>query len=220
LHWSAPIYLLDLDGNVTAKHDSELTGSEFADAADKAAIETALLTLRDRLADIGTKRLGQDRSDRFASELSERLDTRAPELAQWIAELSMWQRRPLPVAGAFFAPWPAIDAQTSNAGHGIELPLWRYLAEAARERRGRRTGLHPMTVFSVAALGVLGVWSAGMLISGMSNAHQIVQTNEALAALKTPDTAARLRALKALQQRIGSTNIVRSITRRCSRVSA
>ncbi|SAK88318.1 ImcF domain-containing protein [Caballeronia glebae] len=203
LHWSAPIFLLDLDGNVTAKHDSELTGSEFADAADKAAIETALLNLRDRLADIGTKRLGQDRSDRFASELSERLDTRAPALAQWISELSMWQRRPLPVAGAFFAPWPAIDAQTSNAGHGIDLPLWRYLAEATRERRGRRTGLHPITVFSVAALGVLGVWSAGMLISGMSNAHQIVQTNEALAALKTPDTAARLRALKALQQRIG-----------------
>ncbi len=38
----------------------------------------------------------------------------------------------------------------------------------------------------------------------ISNAHQIVQTSEALAALKqAPDTAARLRALMALQQRIG-----------------
>ncbi|KIG09962.1 ImcF-related family protein [Caballeronia concitans] len=43
-----------------------------------------------------------------------------------------------------------------------------------------------------------------MLISGMSNAHAMVQTNEALTALKqAPDAASRLRALRALQQRIG-----------------
>ncbi len=202
LRWSAPIYLLDLDGNVSAKGITPVMGSEFADAADTASLKAALFTLRDRLADLGTKRLGQDRSDRFASELSARLDTRAPALAQWITDLSMWQRRPLPVTGAFFAPWPVIDTQTSDSGHGVDLPLWRYFAEATRVRRGRRTGLHPVTVFCAVALGALGVWSSGMFVSGVSNAHQIVQTHEALAALKTPDTAARLRALRALQQRI------------------
>ncbi|WP_244158519.1 ImcF-related family protein [Caballeronia fortuita] len=204
LHWSAPIYLLDLDGSDTAKALTPVMGSEFADSGGQAAIEAALYTLRGRLADIGTKRLGQDRRDRFASELSQSLDTRAPALAQWIADLSMWQRRPLPIAGAFFAPWPVIDTQASNLGPGTELPLWRHLAEASKERRGRRTGLHPVTLFSVVMFGALGLWSAGMLFSGMSNANQIVRTNGALAALKqAPDTASRLRALMALQQRIG-----------------
>ncbi len=177
-------------------------GCEFVDSGDQAAIEAALLTLRDRLADLGAKRIGQNRRDRFASELSKRLGTRASALAQWIADLSTWQRHPLPVVGAFFAPWPVTDAKEDGAAHGINLLLWRHFAEATRQRKGRRTGLHPVTVFSVAALGALGLWSAGMVLSGISNAHQIVQTHEALAALKTPDTAARLRALRALQQRI------------------
>ncbi len=179
-------------------------GCEFVDSGDQAAIEAALLTLRNRLADLGAKRIGQNRRDRFASELSKRLGTRASALAQWIADLSTWQRHPLPVVGAFFAPWPVTDAKEDGAAHGINLLLWRHFAEATRQRKGRRTGLHPVTVFSVAALGALGLWSAGMVLSGISNAHQIVQTSEALAALKqAPDTAARLRALMALQQRIG-----------------
>jgi len=129
--WSAPIYLLDLDGSDSARAVTPVMGCEFVDSGDQAAIEAALLTLRDRLADLGAKRIGQNRRDRFASELSKRLGTRASALAQWIADLSTWQRHPLPVVGAFFAPWPVTDAKEDGAAHGINLLLWRHFAEAS-----------------------------------------------------------------------------------------
>ncbi|AQH03163.1 type VI secretion protein VasK [Burkholderia sp. KK1] len=203
LHWSAPVYVLDLAGAATANHSTPVIGSEFANATDKTAMEGALLTLRDRLADAGIKQLGQDRSERFAAELSTRLDTRASALAHWATELSTWQRRPFPVMGAFFSAWPATDAQRPD-GNGVDISIWRYLADTTRHRVGRRTGFHPITVCSALAVCVLGLWGAGLAVSGISNAHQMVLTNEALNNLDhAPDTSARLRALRALQQRIG-----------------
>ncbi|WP_087086700.1 ImcF-related family protein [Caballeronia catudaia] len=204
LHWSAPVYLLDLAGEPEARGKPPVIGSEFTHAADQPAIETALLSLRDRLADLGVKRIGDDRRNRFASELSKRLEARASELARWVAELSMWQRRPFPVMGAFFAPWPDGEAQRSKHDQSVDSPLGRYLAQATKHTSGRRTGFHPVTVFSTIALCVIAVWGAGMTVSGVDNAHQILLTNQALGSLDhAPNAAARLRALSALQQRIG-----------------
>ncbi|WP_244193161.1 ImcF-related family protein [Paraburkholderia eburnea] len=139
----------------------------------------------------------------YASELSKRLDTRSAPLARWIAALTDWQRRPLPVAGAFFAPLPT-DIVLTPGVDSAHLPLWRYLAEASTRMPGRRTLAHPYTVSSAIALAAIGLWSAGMLVSGMNNAHEVMLTKEALQALdRAGDTPGRLRALLALQQRIG-----------------
>ncbi|WP_232430021.1 ImcF-related family protein, partial [Burkholderia ubonensis] len=198
LCWSAPVYMLDLAGDDPVHHaTTPITGCEFSRSADAPAIEAALLELRNRLADTSIGQLARNGDDRYASDLSTRLDTRSGPLARWIANLSDWQRRPLPVAGAFFSPWPAADTE------GAQYPLWRYLADAAKRSPGRRTGAHPITVLSVIALAAVGLWSAGMLTSGVTNARELALTNDALRTFKRADDApARLRALLALQQRI------------------
>ncbi|MFA8395249.1 ImcF-related family protein [Burkholderia ubonensis] len=198
LRWSAPVYMLDLAGDDPVHHaTTPITGCEFSRSADAPAIEAALLELRNRLADTSIGQLARNGDDRYVSDLSTRLDTRSGPLARWIANLSDWQRRPLPVAGAFFSPWPAAGTE------GAQYPLWRYLADAAKRSPGRRTGAHPITVLSVIALAAVGLWSAGMLTSGVTNARELALTNDALRTFKRADDApARLRALLALQQRI------------------
>ncbi|WP_321888357.1 ImcF-related family protein [Paraburkholderia bannensis] len=204
LRWSAPVYVLDIAGTDSIRrYDTPVTGCEFASPLDASVIESHLLDLRDRLADRSVYQLAENGEDVYASELSKRLDARSAPLARWIATLTDWQRRPLPVAGAFFTPLPADSGSTPGLG-SAHLPLWRYLAEASTRTPGHRTLAHPYTVSSVIAFAAIGLWSAGMLVSGMNNAHEVMLTKEALQALdRAADTSARLRALLALQQRIG-----------------
>nr|WP_167054443.1 ImcF-related family protein [Burkholderia sp. Ax-1719] len=202
LHWSAPVYVLDVDGtDALHRFDTPVTGCEFARPLNATAIETSLLELRDRLADRSVYQLSANGNDSYASDLSTRLDVRSAPLARWITGLSDWQRRPLPVAGVFFASLAVANA--SGSSNGSRLPLWRHLAEASTHTSGRRTWSHPITVFSTIALVLVGLWSAGMLVSGMNNAHEAMLTKESLQALvHASDTPGRLRALLGLQQRI------------------
>jgi type VI secretion system protein ImpL len=204
LHWAAPVYVLDVAGaDAVHRFDTPVTGCEFTRPLNVSAIETALLGLRDRLADRSVRQLATNGDDAYASDLSTRLDVRSAPLARWIAGLSDWQRRPLPVAGAFFAPL-AIAGAAAGSSDSSCLPLWRYLSDASRHTPGRRSWSHPVTVISTIALVLIGLWSAGMLVSGMNNAHEVMLTNESLQALnRATDTPARLRALLGLQQRIG-----------------
>ncbi|KWE89569.1 type VI secretion protein VasK [Burkholderia ubonensis] len=198
LRWSAPVYVLDLAGDDPIHHaDTPVTGCEFSRSTDAPAIEAALLELRNRLADTSVGQLARNGDDRYASDLSTRLDTRSGPLARWIVNLSEWQRRPLPIAGAFFSPWPAAGTESAH------FPLWRYLADAATRSPGRRTGAHPITVLSVIALAAVGLWGAGMLTSGLTNARGLALTHDVLRTFDGANNpATRLRALLALQQRI------------------
>ncbi|KWB42316.1 type VI secretion protein VasK [Burkholderia ubonensis] len=198
LRWSAPVYVLDLAGDDPIHHaDTPVTGCEFSRSTDASAIEAALLELRNRLADTSVGQLARNGDDRYASDLSTRLDTRSGPLARWIVNLSEWQRRPLPIAGAFFSPWPAAGTESAH------FPLWRYLADAATRSPGRRTGAHPITVLSVIALAAVGLWGAGMLTSGLTNARGLALTHDVLRTFDGADNpTTRLRALLALQQRI------------------
>ncbi|KVG77037.1 ImcF-related family protein [Burkholderia ubonensis] len=198
LRWSAPVYVLDLAGDDPIHHaDTPVTGCEFSRSTDAPAIEAALLELRNRLADTSIGQLARNGDDRYASDLSTRLDTRSGPLARWIVNLSEWQRRPLPIAGAFFSPWPTAGTESAH------FPLWRYLADAAKRSPGRRTGAHPITVLSVIALAAVGLWGAGMLTSGLTNARGLALTHDVLRTFDGANNpATRLRALLALQQRI------------------
>ncbi|WP_414450856.1 ImcF-related family protein [Burkholderia sp. 22PA0099] len=198
LRWSAPVYVLDLAGIDPVRRESTpVTGCEFSRSTEVAAIEAALLELRDRLSDESVHRLVHCYDDRYATDLSVRLDTRSALLARWIVNLSGWQRHPLPIAGVFFAPWPSPGLDSA------QLPLWAHLSDATKRTRGRRVGVHPITVLSTIALAVIGVWGVGMLISGISNTREVASTHGVLRTLQhASDTATRLRALLALQQRI------------------
>lgn len=208
LHWSAPVYVLDI-----AKTDpfnngrTALLGCEFAPDANERSVESTLLELRSRIGHMSIGQLIRSFKDQYSEQLSERLDTRSAPLAALIASLANRPARHQPVSGAFFAPFPvAADAgvlANPNTLTSADLPLWNHLAKIARKQRGRRMGWHPVTVFSTIALTVIGLWTAGMLISGMSNGRSVAQARQTIQTLKTaPDPAARLQALLALQQQI------------------
>ncbi|MGF6898848.1 ImcF-related family protein [Paraburkholderia sp. GAS348] len=203
LHWSAPVFVLDIaQTDEVAPGATPVVGCEFPRTASAASIEAALLTLRDRLADRSVAQLGSNRRDDYAAKLSERLDTRSAPLASWIAGLAERSRHQ-PVSGAFFAPFPLTTGDDDDGASSVDLPLWHYLGEASRGATGRRTGWHPVTVFTLCALTTIGVWTAGMLVSGLSNARDLHITAQAVRINSTAtDSAARLRALLALQQRI------------------
>ncbi|WP_232221479.1 ImcF-related family protein [Burkholderia sp. WSM2232] len=206
LRWSPPVYVVDVAGTDSVHHiDSPVTGCEFTRPLNASAIEAALLDLRDRMADRSVHQLALNGNDSYTFGLSRRLDTRATPLARWITSLADWQRRALPIGGVFFAPLALSGATTSGFAESSRLPLWRYLAAAAGHTPGRRTFSNPLTIVSTIALAVIGLWSAGMLVSGMNNAHQVMLTKESLQALdRASDTAGRLRALHGLQQRIAA----------------
>jgi len=209
LHWSAPVYVLD-----AAKTDAfnngrtALIGCDFPPDANERAIESTLLALRSRIGHTAIGQLIRNDKDRYGAKLSQRLDTRSAPLAALIASLANRKKRHQSVSAAFFAPLPmpsdsnaVVDPNTLTSA---DLPLWTHLATIARKARGRRMGWHPVTVFSTIALSVLGLWTAGMLISGMTNGRDLVQARDAAQTLKTAsDPATRLQALLALQQQIG-----------------
>ncbi|MFM0180479.1 ImcF-related family protein [Paraburkholderia aspalathi] len=205
LHWSAPLYVLDVaDTDNVTNANTPVTGCEFPRNADTNAIEAALQTLRQRLADRSVAQLSCNKRDLYAANLSERLDTRSGPLARWIASLSEGRHRRQQISGAFFVPYPVpATAHDKDAPTSADLPLWQHIGDAARVVPGRRIGWHPLTVLSIIALTTIGLWTSGMLISGLSNARELHLTKHTLHTLNTaPDSATRLHALLALQQRI------------------
>lgn len=202
LYWAAPVFVLDVARTDRYRNgNTPVIGCEFPHHADSNAIETALQTLRDRLADRGIAQLSRYGGDRYGAELSERLDTRSAPLAQWIEALSpvKWGRagrgrhNHQRISGAYFAPYPLLGSQpTPNDLSSADLPLWHHLGTVARTESGRRMSGHPLTVCSWFALTVVGLWTAGMLISGISNAHDMVESQRAIHLLNTaPNAAAR-----------------------------
>ncbi|MGA7815315.1 MAG: type VI secretion protein VasK, partial [Caballeronia sp.] len=209
LHWSAPVYVLDV-----AKTDAfnngrtAVLGCEFAPDANERAVESTLLELRSRIGHISIGQLIRNGKDRYSAQLSQRLDSRSAPLAALIASLANRKARHQSVSAAFFAPFPLdVDAGAvadPTALTAADLPLWNHLATIARKQRGTRMGWHPVTVFSTIALSVIGIWTAGMLISGMTNGLSLSEVRQTIQTLKTaPDPAAHLQASLTLQQQIG-----------------
>jgi len=197
LRWSAPVYALDItQSHATAKPDAAVVACEWSQFADAEACKRSLETLRHTLARRGTAQLTADHTDRYMATLSQQLDKRISELAEWAAGLTNSRSSPVPLAGMVFSPYPNSDTTT-------HLPLWQHIADSARRHPGRRVGFHPVTVFSTIALGAIGLWTAGMLLSGFQNARNIHATQWAIDANASElSPAGRLRSLVALQHQI------------------
>ncbi|NUA26473.1 ImcF-related family protein [Cupriavidus basilensis] len=204
LRWSAPVYLLDVAEARTVGHGlMPVIGCELPRQAGADAIDGALRTLRDQLAQRVVAQLMAGNRDRYMGELSQRLDTRGKALADWIAGLGGRQRRRIAVDGIVFAPYPRPVAGDASVQSSIDLPLWHYLGEAARRHPGRRVGWHPVTVSAIVGLTAIGLWSAGMLVSGVLNGRDMHAARQSVNDFQSaPNPAARLRALLALQQQI------------------
>ncbi|MGO4159168.1 ImcF-related family protein, partial [Cupriavidus sp. YAF13] len=204
LRWSAPVYLLDVAEARTAAHGlMPVIGCELPRQADADAIDGALRMLRDELAQRVVAQLMAGNRDRYMGELSQRLDTRGKALADWIAGLGGRQRRRIAVDGIVFAPYPRPVAGDASVQSSIDLPLWHYLGEAARRQPGQRVGWHPVTVSAIVGLTAIGLWSAGMLVSGVLNGRDMHAARQSVSDFQSaPNPAASLRALLALQQQI------------------
>ncbi len=205
LRWFAPVYVLDVaPSDAETSGNTTVIGCELPCQADVVAIDKALQSLRNQLAQRSVEQLIQNHRDRYMGELSQRLDNRGNVLADWVASVARGQRRPIPLSGIVFAPYPVSDTGGENAQSGADLPVWRYLVDAARSQAGRRIGWHPVTVFSALALATIGLWTAGMLLSALLNSRDVHAAQQAVHDIKSaPNPAARLRALLALQQQIG-----------------
>ncbi|ALP65353.1 type VI secretion protein VasK [Paraburkholderia caribensis] len=205
LRWSAPVYVLDYPELTTkAVVTPPLIGCEFENASSARAIETALLALNTRLADVSIAQMASDDSNRYTGQLSQYLDKRIAPLSTWIAGINSRQRRAINVRGVFFASRKQSDqTESTNAAPGIGEHLWSHLATDALRTGGHRIGLHPVSVFSTATLAAIALWTTGLLLSAATNARDLVLTSEAVHNLNTArDSATRLRNLLALQQRI------------------
>ncbi|WP_322069269.1 ImcF-related family protein [Paraburkholderia bannensis] len=205
LKWAAPVYVVSVDAIFTTDaSDVIVTGCEFPDGTDRASVAYALNELRERLADAGIRRLWQDPADLYAVELSRYLDDRVEPLADLLTRQGYSRSRWLRARGAFFASRTFAGNRDRDSFVHVNRALWRYISESANSVHGRRVGLHLHTTLSAIAFTAIGLWSAGMLVSAMNNAHEVMLTRESLQALKRAgDTPERLRTLLALQQRIG-----------------
>jgi type VI secretion system protein ImpL len=194
LRWAAPTYVLDVSAaNHDSDSDTSVIGCALPSRADAAAIEGRLRDLRDRLARHGTARLMEGGSATRLAQLSQRLDARIKPLAAWSAALAGTHSHRITPAGILF----------SSHSPANRSPLWQHIADSARRHPGRRVGFHPVTVFSTIALGAIGLWTAGMLLSGFQNARNIHATQWAIDANASElSPAGRLRSLVALQHQI------------------
>ncbi|MEN7531911.1 ImcF-related family protein, partial [Cupriavidus sp. DL-D2] len=199
LRWTAPTFVLE----ATSKHapsaiDTPLIYCEVPKGGDAEASEAALLKLRDRLMCRSLDRLPQTPRERYLGELSRKLDTRSSALAQWLFGLAKAARAQLPLRGVAFVP-----AVAGNGHQGDELAVWQHLADTVQRQPGRRTGMHPLTISAWLVLVAIGLWTTGMVVSGLRNQYDLRAAQEAAQAIQSaPNEVVRLKALDTLQQQI------------------
>ena len=206
LQWRTPVVVLELHGQDQHHAGTTAVGAEWDSSANAEQIKERLLILRDRLASIAVSQLSVDPGDKYLGELSQRLDERSHALSTWIAGLQQGRGHD-GISGVFFAAYPASseDAYASSPQQlsGAESVLWQRLAKTVRLRTGRRVGWHPETVLSVLALGSLGIWTAGMLVSAATNGRDIAALRQTVMQVTdAPSSDDRLRGLLDLQQQI------------------
>ncbi|WP_454765721.1 ImcF-related family protein [Cupriavidus campinensis] len=233
LGWAAPLIFLHPVMVEGARPDENFAaiGAFPADTsyqtrgATANALHDALQSLEARTAALGVQYCFEPTPMPFVARISAYIgEHRTRIVDRWAAwQASMWRRAPL--AGVMFAPLfaapampvliPAEDAPDELAKLAMNapailqtqpaslLPAWQEIGRSAKRYRGRRVGIYPATVFAGLALMVVGLWTAGMLVSGVRNAQDLRAAQHAIQAIETASNpAARLRALLALQHQI------------------
>ncbi|RZT36761.1 ImcF-related family protein [Cupriavidus agavae] len=199
LRWAAPTFALEVGSNhASSTFDEPLIYCEVPRGNDAYASEAALLNLRDQLMRRSLAQLPQTPRERYLGELSRRLDSRGKVLAEWFAGLAKAARMQLSPRGVAFVP-----AFTVSGHQGSQSPVWQRLADSARRQPGRRTIWHPLTIGAWSLLVVIGLWTTGMVVSGLRNHVDLRTAQDAVRAIQTaPNGAVRLKALDTLQQQI------------------
>ncbi len=121
---------------------------------------------------------------------------------------------PVPVAmdelaDGDFLDVPAEDAASQEASVAPQAqpatlaPAWQAIGTHSAEYRGRRVAIHAGAVITALAFGAIGLWIAGMFLSGLQNEQDLRAANQAVRDIQSaPDAISRLKALDTLQQQI------------------
>jgi type VI secretion system protein ImpL len=229
LHWSAPVYVLDVaETDAFNNGRTALLGCEFAPDANERAVESTLLELRSRIGHMSIGQLIRSYKDQYSAQLSQRLDTRSAPLAAMIASLGKSQgaasvgKRRILRAVSRLLPMLTIKQPIRTRLDGADLAdMESSRDELLASSAARRMGWHPVTVFSTIALGVIGLWIAGMVVSGMTNGRDLIEAQQTIQTLKTaPDPRRRCKPCSGCSSRLIAMKIVSPISRRYGVASA
>ncbi|CAE6854541.1 hypothetical protein R75461_07642 [Paraburkholderia nemoris] len=203
LRWSAPLHVVTATGLAAVDRDGEETiGCTLPRRYDDRAVSSALQSLGQRLAVIGTSVVAQDGRRRYLAELSQRLENWSVPLTRFGAVLAQSRHMPVEPRGTWFLPAKRQTPSTPN--DELVVPaIWQRIGSLGRHAGGRRVGWHPSTV-GAAIVGTLAcLWIAGMFISGAANTRELLFANQLTQHLSsTRDGRTGLHALLDLQHNI------------------
>ncbi|WP_296651253.1 ImcF-related family protein, partial [Paraburkholderia sp.] len=222
LRWAAPAYLLNVtDFGAESGGPDEAIGFTWSNARVNAGdIQTSLQHLTRNLADTGVVRIGLNRADRYPAQLSqhiERLGSALSELVLQTARSRYWRH---PVHGLLFAPLfkvrdqasSATKEQTNNETEAASLAphnhaIWQAVADHSRQIHGRRFGFSLSASAAWIATGAVGLWIAGMMVSGLTNRATIGTAGATLANLAGARETQALQALDSLDKQMDTLEI-------------
>jgi type VI secretion system protein ImpL len=234
LGWAAPVtFLHPVAAHGSQPERFDAVGAFMPDAA-RGQVQAAAARLLELLgeleqetADTGVRQCRQPDWITWTLEVSKYIGDQTERISTSLRTLaaSNWLRAPLagvmfaPVfSGASTVPVPVVngDSEPGEPATAVPvivvtpdqptalLPVWREIAAASPNYRGRRTGLYWRDVLAWCALAGAVVWFVLLVISGLGNRAVIREAENTVSAAlaATPGTPQALRAQLALQRQI------------------
>ncbi|TKC78927.1 type VI secretion protein VasK [Trinickia terrae] len=218
LRWSAPAYVLNVTdfGDESSTPDEPIGFTWQEPRIQPETFEATLSNLTFNLADEGVARLAKDGKDRYPAELSQHISRLHEALSDLVTQTSQSRYWRQAVHGLLFAPLfkerelaPPAAANGPNDDNESTQPqpqqrtTWQTIADHSRTVHGRRVGVSLSTAAAWTATAAIGVWTAGMLLSGATNRATIQSAEDTLDKLSTTqDRTQSALALDSLQKQI------------------
>ncbi|WP_226503050.1 ImcF-related family protein [Pseudomonas sp. MWU16-30317] len=199
LSWKLPLHLWQVCDSAwpQSTRKTEPVGCQLPERFTAAALDTALASLLEPLRRQGLAQMNTDMTHDFLLRLSRDLQEEA--IARWrhtLAPLANEFARGVPLRGLWFSlPVPPTPHDLQH--HWPIIKVWSGVLDD--HPNPQRLGWSVPRVAYTATLGLATLWSAGLLISLVSNQVQIAQVQTSLAALEQPGNGdAQLHALNDL----------------------
>lgn len=189
LRYSVPVYLWQLCDSdwLQAKRTEQTVGTTFPLRAKPDDITRQLELMLPTLRTQGVSQVAENNSHDFLLRLSQRLKDGG--IAHWAQQLLPWlsvSQQRVPLRGLMFSLPENKPADTSGGTtnaekyvpesqrHALTLPVaWQGVVDDCTRVRGHRVGMAWEQMLAWGLMAVIGIWSAGMLLSFTLNYSQI-----------------------------------------------
>jgi type VI secretion system protein ImpL len=189
LRYSVPVYLWQLCDSdwLQVKRTEQTVGTTFPLRANPDDITRQLELMLPTLRTQGMSQVAENNSHDFLLRLSQRLKDGG--IAHWAQQLLPWlsvSQQRVPLRGLMFSLPENKPADTSGGTtnaekyvpesqrHALTLPVaWQGVVDDCTRVRGHRVGMAWEQMLAWGLIVVIGIWSAGMLLSFILNYSQI-----------------------------------------------